>query len=175
MTSTVTATPAPTEVSTPNWSSRSWHDQDRDEVLALFTESDFYFRTEAPDTRPEWEILALLDDDTRVLLADGRLAGLYALENDGSTHGCHYRLHLRLRAAAPLSWWQSAYREVVRAARWQQEMVRLAMRFLEFDDRGLRAARTLPLVEEGTLTEVVVHDGRRRGEVFFAQIWVPAS
>lgn len=160
---------------TPRWSSRACTEQDRDEVLALFTESDFYFRTEQPDTRPEWEILELLDDDTRLLLVDGRPVGLYALEGEGSAHGCHYALYLRLRAAAPVSWWQSAYQEIVRAFRWRREIVRLVMRLPEFDERGRQIAHVLGLTEEGILAEVTVYDGRRHGQVFFAQIWTPTS
>jgi hypothetical protein len=161
--------------SAPCWSSRAFTEQDRDEVLALFTESDFYFRTWEPDTRPEREILELVGDDTRVLLADGQVAGLYALESEGSAHGCHYVLHLRLRASAPLLWWTSAYHEVVRAARWRHEVVRLAIRFAEFDERGLRTAYALGLTNEGTLSGVIVRDGRRQGKVFFSQIWKPES
>lgn len=164
-----------TPPATPVWVSRPWQEHDRDEVLDLFAEPDFYYRTDVPDARPEWEILALLGDDTRVLLADGRLAGLYAVEEDGLPHGCHFRVHLRLRAAATLSWWCSAYQEVVAALRWHREVVRLATRFYEFDDRGLRVADALGLATDGTLADVVVHDGRRHGEVFFAQIWKPAS
>jgi hypothetical protein len=159
----------------PVFTSRLWQDSDQDEVLALFTEPDFYYRTEVPDTRPEWEILALLGDDTRLLFADGGLAGLYAVENEGAAHGGHFRVHLRLRAAAPLSWWCSAYREVVAALRWHREVVRLATRFHEFDGRGLQVANALGLATDGTLADIVVHDGQRHGEVFFAQIWNPAS
>jgi hypothetical protein len=167
MTSTVTPMPV--------WASRPFQDRDRDEVLALFAEPDFYYRTEVPDSRPEWEILALLGDDTRLLFADGRLAGLYAVENEGAAHGSHFRVHLRLRTAAPLSWWCSAYQELVAALRWQREVVRVAVRFFEFDSRGLQVADALGLATEGTLADIVLHDGRRHGEVFFAQIWTPAS
>jgi hypothetical protein len=164
-----------TVTAAPVWTSRPWQEHDRDEVLGLFEEPDFYDRTEVPDSRPEWEILALLDDDTRVLLADGRLTGLYAVENESMAHGGHVRLQLRLRAAAPLSWWCSAYHELVAALRWHREVVRLAMRFLEFDDRGLQVANTVGLTTDGTLADIVAHDGQRHGEVFFAQIWTPAS
>jgi hypothetical protein len=164
----------------PHWSCRAWAgeeatDLDRAAVLELFTEPDFYFRTDQPDTRPEWEVLSLLDEDTRVLLADGRPAGLYALDPEGPAHGCHFQLHLRLRAAAPPAWWESVYREVLRAARWQHEIVRLTLRFREFDERGLRFARGLGLAAEGTLAGITVHEGRRRGQVFFSQIWTPTS
>jgi hypothetical protein len=157
------------------WSSRAHTEQDRAEVLDLFTESDFYFRTNQPDTRPEWEILALLGEDTRVLLADGRPVGLYAISEEGAEHGCHYLLELRLRASAELSWWVEAYQEVVRALRWRHEVVRLALRLPEFDERGRQFARLLGLTEEGTLAGVTVHNGQRYGLVYFAQIWTPTS
>jgi hypothetical protein len=159
----------------PKWSSRAFSDRDRDAVLALFTESDFYFRTGRPDTRPEREVIDLLGDDSQVLLADGEPVGLYAVEPVGSDHGCHYLLHLRLRAAAPLSWWTAAYDEVVRATRWRREVVRLAATFHEFDEPGLRFARALGLTEEGTLAGVEAHGGQRSGHVFFSQIWTPTS
>jgi hypothetical protein len=158
----------------PRWSSRPYSDADRDAVLALFTEPDFYFRTGDPDTRPEWEILALLDEDTHVLLADDEVVGLYGIESEAN-NACHYSMQLRLRAAAPLSWWRSAFAELVRANRWRREVVRLAMRFDEFDDNGLAFARSAGLREEGTLAAVTVHEGSRYGYVSFAQIWEPTS
>jgi|SRR5579859_550568 hypothetical protein len=177
MTATAPALPVPAGpgASVPCWSSRALAAGDRSEVLALFTEPDFYYRTERPDTRPEWEILEFLGDDTRLLLAGGRLAGLFAVEALGLPHICHYQLHLRLQAAAPLAWWISAYQEVVRAIRWRREVIRLAMRFPEFDERGLRFARAAGLTDEGTLAGVIVHAGRHRGQVFFAQTWEPST
>jgi hypothetical protein len=53
--------------------------------------------------------------------------------------------------------------------------VRLALRFDEFDDRGLAFARAAGLREEGTLASVTVHDGSRYGYVSFARIWEPTS
>jgi hypothetical protein len=159
----------------PNLSARSYSDRDREAVLALFTEPDFYFRTAQPDTRPEWEILDLLGEDTRVLLVVDEPVGLYALENEGSDHGCHYKLDLRLRAAAPPHWWHAAYREVARATRWRHEVVRFALRIGEFDQRGLVIVRSLGLTEEGVLADTTVHEGRRYGYVFFSQIWTPTS
>ena len=158
----------------PHWSSRPYSDADRDAVLALFTEADFFFRTGDPDTRPEWEILELLDEDTHVLLADGEVVGLYAVESEAN-NACHYSMQLRLRASAPLRWWLAAFEELVRANRWRREVVRLALRFDEFDDRGLAFARSAGLREEGTLGAVTVHEGRRYGYVSFARIWEPNS
>lgn len=158
----------------PRWSSRPYSDADRAAVLALYTEPDFYFRTGDPDTRPEWEILALLDDDTHVLLADGEIVGLYAIEAAANS-ACHYRIEFRLRAGVPREWWQSAYRELVRANRWRREVIRLGLRFDEFDGRGLAFARSAGLREEGTLGAVSVHEGRRYGYVSFAQFWEPIS
>jgi hypothetical protein len=163
-----------TTTDAPRWSSRPYSDADRAAVLALYTEPDFYFRTGDPDTRPEWEILELLDDDTHILLADGEIVGLYAVESEAN-NACHYSVQLRLRASAPQQWWQSAYQELVRANRWQREVVRLAQRFDEFDDRGLAFARSAGLREEGTLGAVTVHEGRRYGYVSFAQVWEPIS
>ncbi|MEV6606194.1 hypothetical protein [Kutzneria sp. NPDC051319] len=158
----------------PRWSSRPYADADRDAVLALFTEPDFFFRTGDPDTRPEWEILSLLDEDTHVLLANGEVVGLYAVESEAN-NACHYSMQLRLRASATLEWWQSAFAELSRANRWRREVVRLALRFDEFDSRGLAFARAAGLREEGTLGAVSVHEGQRYGYVSFAQIWEPIS
>jgi hypothetical protein len=171
---TAPAGTAPVGPGLPRWSCRPAAEADRDEILALFTEPDFYYRTDQPATRPEWEIWDLLGDDTRLLLADGRLAGLFAVEAAGPPHVCHYLLHLRLRAAAPLAWWASAGAEVIRAARWRREVIRLAIRFPEFDSRGLAAAQAIGLTVEGTLPGVTVHDGQRQGRVFFARTWEPA-
>jgi|HubBroStandDraft_4_1064222.scaffolds.fasta_scaffold189908_2 hypothetical protein len=159
--------------STPMGAGQAGAAPDRAEILELFTEPDFYFRTGRPTLLPEWELAELLGADARPLLADGVLFGLYAVESEGSTHGGHYTLHLRLRAAAPLSWWICAYHEVVSALRWQREVVRLTMRFAEFDVQGLCVARALGLTEEGTLADVLVRDGRRWGRVFFSQTWAP--
>jgi hypothetical protein len=164
-----------TTIATPSWTQRRATEADAADILDMFTESDFLYGTYRPSTLPEHQIIELVGDDTRLLLADGRVAGVYRLEVEGSDHGCHYVLHLRLRAAAPLSWWASAYQEILRAARWRKEIVRLAMRIPEFDTRGLQAARALGLTEEGTLADVVVHNGQRYGTVYFAQIWTPES
>lgn len=164
-----------TETTTPAWTQRTATEADAAEILDLFTESDFLYGTYRPSTLPEHQIGELIGDNTRLLLADGQVAGVYRLEVEGSDHGCHYVLHLRLRAAAPLSWWASAYDEILRAARWSKEIVRLAMRIPGFDTRGLQAARALGLTEEGTLADVVVHNGQRYGTVYFAQIWTPES
>lgn len=157
------------------WSSRIPGADDRGQILGLFTEPDFCFRTERPRFLSEREIGEILADGTRLLLADGQPAGLYALAAEGSSHGCHFTLHLRLRASAPLPLWTAAYHELVRAIRWQREVVRLTMRFAESDTAGLRAARAMGLTEEGTLAGVAVHDGKRLGRVFFSQTWRPAS
>jgi hypothetical protein len=170
-----TAPPADPAPAALRWSARPVTDADHDAVLALFTEPDFYFRTTRPDTRPEWEVLALLDEDTRLLCADGVPVGLYALEPMGGDHACHYVLHLRLSAALRADAWVSAYDEIVRGLRWQREVVRLAVLTGEFDDRGLAAARLAGFTEEGVLTGHVVHDGHRRGSVFLSRIWEPTS
>lgn len=164
-----------TTTATPAWTQRRATEADAADILDMFTESDFLYGTYRPSTLPEHQIAELVGDDTRLLLADGRVAGVYRLEVEGSDHGCHYVLHLRLRAAAPLSWWVSAYDEILRAGRWSKEIVRLAMRIPGFDTRGLQAARALGLTEEGTLADVVVHNGQRYGTVYFAQIWTPES
>jgi hypothetical protein len=160
---------------TPVWSQRPYSDADSDAVLALFTEPEFYFRTAQPDTRPEWEIRALLDDDTHVLEVNGRPIGLYAIETVGGEHGSHYQLHLRLSATAPLAWWISAYEEVVRAFRFRHEVVRLAWQIGTYDRRGREVAGALRLTDEGTLTDVVIHNGQRHGYTFHSQIWAPTS
>ncbi len=156
------------------WSSRPYTDADREAVLELFTEPDFFFRTAHPDTRPQWEILELVDADTRLLFADGVLAGLWATEFSGPEHSGHLHLYLRLRASAPDAWWPAAYRQVVRALRWNFDLVRLTLQVGEFDPRGLRAARAIGLTPEGTLANLCVRGGRRHGFVFFSQIWEPS-
>ena len=175
MTSTSLADLGVADLATADWSARAYGDQDREAVLRMFTEPDFYYRTAQPDTRPEWEILELLADDTRVLLADGEPVGLYSLENEGSDHGCHFRLNLRLHAAAPSAWWRAAFDEVVRATLWRREVVRLALRVGEFDQRALAIARSLGLTEEGVLADTTLHEGRRYGYVFFSRLWTPTS
>ncbi|UED82957.1 hypothetical protein [Streptomyces profundus] len=159
----------------PAWSSRPYSEPDREAVLALFEEPDFHYRTEQPDTRSAAEIQRLLDDDTQVLLADGRVVGLYALSAEGVEHGCHYLLTLRLSGAVPEAWWSSAYAEVVAAARWRHEIVRLSVRFATHDERGLRSARATGLTEEGILAGVTARDGARHGRVYFSQVWSPVS
>lgn len=156
----------------PRWTMRRVSGSDRESVLSLFTEPEFYFRTAVPDTRPEWEVMALVGDDSRLLLGDGEPVGLAALETVGSDHACHYELHLRLRATAPDSWWQSAYHEIVRSHRWRHEVGRITMRVNEFDNRGLAIARAVGMTEEGTLASVVFHDGRRYGTVYFSHVWI---
>jgi hypothetical protein len=176
MTSALPGAPASRPVTgAPAWSARAYSHSDSGDVLAFFAEPDFFFRTAEPDTRPEWEIRKLLGEDTRLLLADGEPAGLYALEGVGSESGCHYQLHLRLQAAAPGAWWHSAFTEIVRAHAWQQELVRLTVRVGEFDGRGLDFARSAGLTEEGTLAGVVRHAGQRYGYVSFARIWALTS
>jgi hypothetical protein len=170
----LSATRVARAVPMPVWSSRPFTDADREAVLELFTEPDFFYRTAHPDTRPQWEILELVDADTRLLFADGALAGLYAVEPAGADHACHQQLHLRLRASAPYTWWPAAYGEIVRALRWSGEVIRLAVQIGEFDERGLRAARAIGLTEEGTLANVCVRGGRRYGFVFYSQIWEPS-
>ncbi|WP_405581260.1 GNAT family N-acetyltransferase [Streptomyces sp. NBC_01190] len=170
--------PVPLSTTAPaafSWSARPVTEDDHAAVLDLFTEPDFYFRTQRPDTRPQWEILSLLDEDTRLLSADGRPVGLYALEAVGGEHACHYLLHLRLTARLRPDAWASAYRELIRALRWQREVVRLEVVIGEFDDRGLTAARQAGFTEEGVLAQHVVHDGHRRGSVFLSRIWEPTS
>ncbi|MDT0267364.1 hypothetical protein RM844_13820 [Streptomyces sp. DSM 44915] len=161
--------------SPPPWSSRPFGPADLAAVLALFEEPDFHYRTDQPDTRSTAEIVALLGDDTRVLLAGGRVVGLYALSPDGAEHGGGFLLTLRLSRAVPESWWAAAYAEVELAGHWHHEIVRLSTRFASHDARGLRVARRLPLVEEGVLAEVTARDGDRFGQVFFARVWSPAG
>jgi len=165
------AAPAPLPAT---WSSRPFTTADRAAVLELFTEPDFFYRTAHPDTRPQWEVLELVDADTRLLFADGVLTGLYAPEYMGPEHSGHVKLHLRLRACAPDAWWPAAYRQVVRALRWSGDVVRLSLQIGEFDERGLRAARAIGLTPEGTLGNLCVRGGRRHGFVFFSQIWEPS-
>ncbi|MGQ0838596.1 hypothetical protein [Actinokineospora sp.] len=153
------------------WSSRSYVPTDLSRVLDLFTEADFRFRTELPHLLSAAEVVELLAADTRLLFADGELVGLYGIDPVGNRHGCHYRLHLRLRAHAPQAWWVAAYREIVRALRWRTEVVRLSLQVDETDERGLAAARALDLTDEGTLPGVVAGVGGRTGPACFAQLW----
>lgn len=166
---------ASAEIPLPRWSARPYAAPDREPVLAFFTEPDFHFRTAQPDTRSETEIDALLDEGTRVLLADGEPVGLYAVEDMGSEHGSHVQLDLRLRGSAPGAWWPAALEEVLRGLRWGRELVRVTVRVGSYDSRGLAAARAAGLTEEGTLGDVELHDGVRSGTVFFSRIWAPTS
>ncbi|MER6033390.1 MULTISPECIES: hypothetical protein [unclassified Streptomyces] len=168
----------PADTGPPHWSARPYDPEraaDRETALAFFTEPDFHFRTAQPDTRAEWELLGLLDDGTRILLADSVPVGLYAVEDMGSEHGSHVQLDLRLHARAPGHWWPAAYRAVLDGLRWRRELVRVTVRVGEHDARGLAAARAAGLTEEGTLAHVTLHDGKPCGTVFFSQIWAPAS
>lgn len=174
-TATTTTPTDPTAGEPPvAWASRPCTDADRPDVLELFTEPDFFYRTAHPDTRPQWEVLDLVGSDTRLLLADGAPAGLFAAEPMGSEHSGHLQLHLRLRAAAPDAWWPAAYRHIVHGLRWSGDLVRLTVQVGEYDERGLRAARAIGLTPEGTLAGVCVRGGRRHGSVFFSQIWEPS-
>jgi len=163
---------APTRA--PAWSARPYTDADRATVLDLFVEQDFHFRTELPDLLSESEVAGLVAD-AWLLVADGEPVGLYALTPSGRGHTGNFRLHLRLRASAPVSWWTSAYAEIVRSARWHTDVVRIGMRVGEFDDCGLAAARALGMTEEGTLLGVVLSGGRRWGSVCFSQVWAVRS
>jgi hypothetical protein len=162
----------PASTAAPAWTARPFCATDRAAVLDLFTEPDFFFRTTQPDTLSEAEVLALVDG-AHVLLADGEPVGLYALVLIGGAQGCHYQFHLRLRATAPDSWWVSAYQEIARWARWRTEVVRFSVLINEFDERYLRIARSLRLIEEGDIGRVTVRHGQRYDLVCFAQIWVP--
>ena len=67
MTSTVLRAPASRPATgAPAWSARACSDSDYDDVLAFFSEPDFFFRTAEPDTRSEWEIRKLVGADTRL-------------------------------------------------------------------------------------------------------------
>jgi hypothetical protein len=157
------------------WSARPYTDADRQAVLDLFTEPDFYFRTTDPETRSEAQVLDLIDEDVRVLLCDGEVVGLYAAGHAGAEHGCHLELDLRLSAALPAGAWPAAFAAVAAGLRWAAEVVRLEVIVPEFDERGLAFARGCGLREEGTLTDVLVHDGRRAGKVYFSQIQEPTA
>jgi hypothetical protein len=143
-------------------------------VLDLFTEPTFFFRTAEPDTLAEHEIRELLDGAREI--RDGeRVVGLWAVEQIGADHGCHYQLHLRLSSTVPDSRWIQAYHDVLRALRDDREVVRLQQTIGEFDERGLRICRDLGIPEDGTLHNVVVHGGRRHGYVYFGHIEGRAS
>jgi hypothetical protein len=141
-------------------------------VLDLFTEPEFFFRTAEPDTLAEHEITRLLDD-THVIYEDDQVIGLWAIEQVGGDHGCHYQLHLRLSSTVPDERWEQAYHDVVAAIRHGREVVRLQQLVGEFDERGLRICRGLGITENGTLRNVVVHGGRRYGHVYFGHIEEP--
>lgn len=141
-------------------------------VLDLFTEPEFFFRTAEPDTLAEHEITQLLDD-THLIHDDDQVIGLWAIEQIGGDHGCHYQLHLRLTSAVPDERWERAYHDVVAAIRHSREAVRLQQVVGEFDERGLRICRGLGIPEDGTLRNVVVHGGRRYGNVYFGHIEEP--
>ncbi|MCP3760524.1 hypothetical protein [Streptomyces sp. TBY4] len=174
----MTAAIAPAEetaVPPPTWTARPLTEADHDTVFAFFDEADFHFRTAQPDTRSEADILALLDEAPRLLLADGVPVGLWALEACASEHWAQLMLHFRLTSTAPLSWWQSAFDEVVRAVHWRRELVRLSVWIDEHDARGLAFARAAGLTDEGVLSHVTLHEGRRYGTRFFSRIWAPTS
>ncbi|MER5439011.1 hypothetical protein [Streptomyces sp. NPDC002790] len=152
------------------WSAHPYTEADLPTVLAFFTEPDFYFRTVHPGLAAEAEIVALLDEDTRVLCADGEPVGLYAMApTDGVS--AHYELDFRLRHCAPDTWWTAAYREIEAGLRERTEAVRLTVTAGEFDSRLLGILRGLPLTEEGVLEHVVLHRGSYRGYHHFVQLW----
>ncbi|BBA96686.1 hypothetical protein RVR_2101 [Actinacidiphila reveromycinica] len=144
---------------------------DHPAVWELFTEPEFFFRTAQPETLAQAGITALLGDETHLITADGRPAGLWAAEPMGAEHACHHLLDLRLSARLSDEQWQSAYREVVAALRLRTEVVRLTVRAGDFDERWTRVLRGLGLNDEGLLDGVVLRDGRRRGYHYFSQLW----
>jgi hypothetical protein len=159
----------------PPLSSRPFTETDGEAVLDLFAEPDFYFRTVRPDALAQAEILELVSRDTHVILAEGRVVGLYAVEPAGAEHGCHYELHLRLRAEVPDAWWHMAYHAVVEALLWRAEIVRLVVRAGEFDTRWLRILGELGLNDEGVLADVVLHRGARHGYRYMSRLWPPTG
>ncbi|TDV54814.1 hypothetical protein [Actinophytocola oryzae] len=142
-------------------------------VLELFTEPTFFFRTAEPDTLAEHEIRELLTDAREIRDGD-RVIGLWAVEQVGGDHGCHFQLHLRLSSGVSDERWVRAYHDVVRALRNEREVVRLQQLVGEFDERGLRLCKELGLSEDGTLRNVVVHQGNRYGYVYFGHVAEPA-
>ena len=156
------------------WSSRPFSEADRDAVLRLFTDPDFYFRDPHPDLLSEPEIVTLLGN-AHVIEASDEPVGLYAVEPIGAEHGGHFRLDFRLRADQPDSRWQAAYREIVGVLRDRTEVVRVTVQAAEFDHRLTGVLSGLGLTAEGLLANVVLHRGQRCGYRFFAEIWEPQA
>ncbi len=144
------------------------------EVLELFADPDFHYRGEAhPEFLAEAEVLALLDKDTFVLLRQDSMIGLYAAEPVGGEHAGHWELHLRLRSDADQLLWLTAYKQAIEALRYRTGIVRITVRVGEYDTTGRRAALEAGMQPEGTLTEVVRHDGEHVGICHFSLIWPP--
>jgi hypothetical protein len=156
------------------WSARPCTGQGLLAALDFFTEPDFYFRTALPDQLSEAEIVQLLGDSARLLLADSEPVGLWVVDCP-SAISSHYELHFRLRRSAPDEWWGAAYQQIVAAQLWRNETVRVTVPAFEFDSRLPRILRALGLAYEGLLSGVVLYRGRRYGLHYFAQLWVDES
>lgn len=156
------------ELGTPQLSAVPLAEVDLDDVLGLFTEPTFYYRTYRPELLSEDEILALLPERTLVCRAGSRPVGLLDAEDLGAGYPGHYQLYLRFAAPVELAVAAATASGLLDGLRERHPVGRITHEVYEFDEPGRQLALRLGFRDEGVLAGLVERDRRRWGVRYLA-------
>lgn len=148
---------------------------EREDVLALFDDPAFTFRSTVGHLLPEDALDALLDGDVAVVRDAGATAGLVGVAQMAEDHAGHYRVDVRLR----LPYQDERLVEVVGAAvahaRSCHDVVRLTAVVPEHDLQTAAAYLAHGFRDEGVLRDVVACGRGRTGMRYLALVDVEAG
>jgi hypothetical protein len=153
---------------------------DRDAILGLFGEPDFYFGTYLPDLLDETRIDALLSPGTLVCRAAGGVAGLICLDPVNAGYQGHLTMGARFARRIGVQTAAATITATLDAYAHRRPLRRVSHSVYEFDDRGLSVARQAGFESEGTLAGLVQREGREFGVHCLARMpacpgWPPAT
>lgn len=145
------------------------------DIYRLFDSPDFFFRTATPLLVDAAAVDALIDEWTRVITLDERVAGLWSFSPlDPRSRGIVdfsglYRLDYRLRGDLPESAWVAGFGHILGYLTSMSDVVRIAIEVYAFDRLGAAMAEAMGFSREGLLGDTITLKGRSWGSIMYAR------
>ncbi len=138
------------------------------EVLELFEDRTFYYRSYRPDLLAEQQIADLLGPADLCCRIGPRLAGLFAADPLPAGYSGHHQVHMRFAPWVPGPVAARLVRRLIAGLADRTPVRRLTHLVPGFDERGRTLAADSGFRDEGALAGLLSERGRRLPVHYFA-------
>ncbi|WP_019240557.1 MULTISPECIES: hypothetical protein [Bacillus] len=136
------------------------------EILKLFTESNFYFKTMSPKYLSEEEILNLVESETMIITSNNKVIGLVEF-NLVMEAAKHYSIDFRFSNKLNIQTCSYILEQIIQAFTHKSRVIKLATNCVEFDDDYITLLKNIGFTIEGKLDNLIQKDDRSHAIIYF--------